>query len=152
METIEPILTAHPFFRGLDPIHLKDLAACASKVNFAAGEFIYRAEQEATSFFLILQGRVSLEIFSARRGPLTLNTLEGGDVLGWLWFEEKPYQWFLDARAMDLTRALSLKVDCIRNKCESNHDLGFEIMKRYAHSLAVGFRAISLQLADMFQT
>ncbi len=151
METIEPILAAQPFCHGLNQRHIQELAACAAKVNFAAGQFLFRAEEEASQFFLILQGRVSVEIFSARRGPMTLQTLGAGDVLGWLWFEDQPYHWHLDARALDLTRVLRLEVACLRGKCEADHDLGYEIMKRYAHSLAVRFRASALQLTDMFQ-
>jgi CRP-like cAMP-binding protein len=151
METIEPILAAQPFCRGLDPRHLKELAACASRLNLNAGQFLCRAGDEATQFFLILHGRVTVEIFSARRGPLTLQTLEAGDVLGWLWFQEQPYHWHLDARADSLTRILSLEVDCLRRKCETDHDFGFELLKRYAHSLAVRFRVSALQLTDMFQ-
>jgi len=151
METIEPILAAQPFCLGLSARHLKDLAACAAKVNFEAGQFLTRAGEEASRFYLILQGRVAVEIFSARRGPLTLQTLEGGTALGWLWFDQKPYHWHLDSRAVSLTRAVSLEVSCLREKCEADHDLAYEIMKRYAHSLAVRFRVISLQLADMFQ-
>jgi CRP/FNR family cyclic AMP-dependent transcriptional regulator len=152
METIEPILAAQPFFQGLHQRHIQELAVCASKVNFTAGQFLFRADEEASRFFLILQGRVSVEIFSARRGPMTLQTVGEGDVLGWLWFNGKPYHWHSDARAVGLTRALSFEVSCLREKCEADHDLGFEVMKRYAHSLAVRFRVSSLQLMDMFQT
>lgn len=151
MESIEPILAAQPFCQGLTAGHLMDLAACASRVNFNAGQFLCRAEEEVGRFYLILQGRVSVEIFSARRGPVTLQTLGEGDVLGWLWFDHQPYRWHLDARADGLTRAISLEVDCLRQKCEADHDLGYELMKRYAHSLAVRFRVSSLQLMDMFQ-
>jgi hypothetical protein len=38
-----------------------------------------------------------------------------------------------------------------RPGCVADHDLGYEILKRYAHSLAVRFRVCSLQLTDMFQ-
>ena len=151
METIEPILAAQPFFQGLHQRHIQELAACASRVNFTAGQFLCRADEEASRFFLILQGRVSVEIFSARRGPMTFQTLGEGDVLGWLWFDGSPTTGTLDARAVGLTRALSLEVGCLREKCEADHDLGYEIMKRYAHSLAVRFRVSSLQLTDMFQ-
>ena len=151
METIEPILAAQPFFQGLPPRHIQELAVCASRLNFTDGQFLCRAEEEATRFFLILQGRVSVEIFSARRGPMTLQTVGEGDVLGWLWFNGKPYHWHSDARAVGLTRALSFEVSCLREKCEADHNLGFEVMKRYAHSLAVRFRVSSLQLTDMFQ-
>jgi len=151
METIEPLLADQPFFRGLDPSHLKDLATCASREKFSAGQFLCRAEEEATTFFLILQGRVSVEIFSARRGPVTLQTMGAGDVLGWLGFQEKPFHWHWDARAVDLTRVLTLEVGCIKAKCEADHDLGYEIMKRFVQAMAKAFRERSLQLTDMFQ-
>jgi len=151
METIEPILAAHPFFQGLKAPHLRELAACAHRINFKAGEFLCRAEEEATRFYLILQGRVSVEIFSARRGPVTLQTMGEGVVLGWLGFQEKPFHWHWDARAVALTRVLTLEVGCIKAKCEADHDLGYEIMKRFVHSLAKSFRERSLQLTDMFQ-
>jgi CRP/FNR family cyclic AMP-dependent transcriptional regulator len=127
------------------------VAACARRLNYNAGEFLCRAEGEASRFYLILHGRVSVEIFSARRGPMTLQTLGEGEVLGWLWSEGRPYHWHLDARAVSLTRTISLEVNLLRQKCEADHDLGYEIMKRYAHSLAVAFRVSSLQLTDMFQ-
>ncbi len=150
METIEPVLAAQPFFQGLAAPHIQELAACAHRINFNAGEFLCRAEEQASRFYLILAGRVSVEIFSARRGPMTLQTLGEGEVLGWLWYD-KPYHWHLDARAVNLTRTVSLDVACLQQKCEADHDLGYELMKRYAHSLAKAFRVSSLQLTDMFQ-
>jgi len=151
METIEPVLAAHPFFHGLNPQHLKTVAQCASRVNFEAGQFLCRTEEEARQFYLINHGRVSVEIFSARRGPVTIQTLGAGDVLGWLWFL-KPYHWHFDARAQELTRAVSLEVKCLRDRCENNHELGYELMKRYAHAIAVQFRVTKLQLMDMYGT
>jgi CRP-like cAMP-binding protein len=150
METIEPLLAAQPFFQGLHPRHIHEVAACASRLNFTDGQFLCRAEEEVTRFYLILQGQVSVEIFSARRGPMILQTMGEGDALGWLWFNGA-YHWHLDARAVGLTRVLSLEVKCLREKCEADHDLGYELLKRYAHSLAVAFRVSSLQLTDMFQ-
>jgi CRP/FNR family transcriptional regulator, cyclic AMP receptor protein len=90
-----------------------------------------------------------VEIFSFRRGPLTTATAEGGEVLGWLWFD-KPFHWHLDARARQVTRAVALEVGALRSKCEEDHDLGYEFMKRYAHHLAAQFRVTKLQLVDMY--
>ncbi len=151
METIEPILAAQPFFRGMQPQHIHEVAACASRFNFTDGQFLSRAGEKVSHFYLILQGRVSVEIFSARRGPMTLQTIGEGDTLGWLWVNHEPSRWPADARAVGLTRALGLELSCLREKCEADHELGYELLKRYAHSLAVRFRACSLQLTDMFQ-
>ena len=149
MDTITPILAAHPFFKGLDSRFLELVLACASRETFKPGEFLCRDDEEATKFYVIHQGRVSVEIFRARRGPVTVQSLGETDVLGWLWFE-KPYHWHLDAKAKELTRVISLDVGCLRDKCEQDHDLAYELMRRYAHHLAVQFRVTKLQLADMY--
>jgi CRP-like cAMP-binding protein len=149
MEDLEPLLTAHPFLQGLAPHLLKPLVACASKVSFNAGQFLCREDEEARQFYLILHGKVAVEIFRARRGPVTIQTLGEGEVLGWLWFL-KPYHWHLDARAVEPTRAISLEVPCLLSQCEQNHELGYELMKRYAHNLAVRFRVTKLQLLDIY--
>lgn len=151
METMEPILAAHPFFQGIDSHHLRLVLECASRKTFEAGQFLCREDEEAQQFYLIYQGRVSVEIFSARRGPVTIQTLGEGEALGWLWFQ-KPYHWHLDARALELSRAISLDVRCLMDKCDHDPHLGYELMKHYAHFLAVQFRVTKLQLMDLYGT
>jgi CRP/FNR family transcriptional regulator, cyclic AMP receptor protein len=149
MDTITPILAVHPFFKGLDSHFLELVLECADRKTFKAGEFLCRPDEAATKFFVIHQGRVSVEIFRDRRGPVTIQSLGETDVLGWLWFE-KPFHWHLDAKAKVLTRVISLDVKCLRTKCDQDHDFGYELMRRYAHHLAVQFRVTKLQLADMY--
>ncbi|MEJ2672876.1 MAG: cyclic nucleotide-binding domain-containing protein [Deltaproteobacteria bacterium] len=149
METMSPILAAHPFFQGMDSGFLKLVLECASRKTFKQGEFLCRDAEEATQFYVIHHGRVGVEIYRARRGPVTVHSLGETDVLGWLWFET-PYHWHLDAKAQELTRVISLDVKCLRDKCEQNHDFAYELMRRYAHHLAVQFRVTKLQLADIY--
>ena len=151
MESIEALLADHPFFLGLLPRYLKAVAACGRRVQFKAGEFLCRDTEKALDFYVILNGSVSVEIFSARRGPLTTTTVEEGEVLGWLWFAQ-PYHWHLDARARQLTRVVALEVKALMAKCEADPELGYELLKRYAHYLAVQFRVTKLQLVDMYGT
>jgi CRP/FNR family transcriptional regulator, cyclic AMP receptor protein len=149
METMEPILAAHPFFKGLDSRYLKLILACAARKTFTPGEFLCRDNEAAQSFYVIHHGRVAVEIYRARRGPVTVQTIGEGEVLGWLWFD-KPYHWHLDARALDLTRVISLDVPCLLDRCNQDHDFGYELMRRYAHHLAVQFRVTKVQMADFY--
>lgn len=149
METLAPVLAAHPFLQGLSPRHLEIVGECASRENFNAGQFLFREQDEATKFYLINHGRVAVEIYSARRGPINVQTLREGEAVGWLWFG-KPYHWHFDARAVQLTRAVALNVDALMQKCEEDHQLGYALMKSYAHLLAVQFRVTILQLVDMY--
>jgi CRP/FNR family cyclic AMP-dependent transcriptional regulator len=151
METIEAVLATHPFFKGMSPQHLAAVAACGRRVQFKAGDFLCREAEEALDFYVILSGSVSVEIFSFRRGPLTTGTADEGEVLGWLWVD-KPFHWHLDARARQVTRAVALEVKALMRTCEEDHDLGYELMKRYAQHLAVQFRVTKLQLVDMYGT
>lgn len=149
METMEPILAAHPFCKGLEPRYLKLIVECAARQTFTPGQFLCQDNEEARKFYVIHHGRVAVEIYRPRRGAVTIQTLGEGEVLGWLWFDQL-YHWHLDARALDLTRVISLDVQCLRNKCNQDHDFGYELMRRYAHHLAVQFRVTKVQLADFY--
>ena len=118
-------------------------------MNFNAGQFLFRQQDEAAKFYLINHGQVAVEIYRHRRGPVTIQTIHAGEALGWLWFDT-PYHWHYDARAVQLTRALALDVNSLQQKCEADHELGYALMKRYAHMLAVQFRVALLQLVDMY--
>jgi CRP-like cAMP-binding protein len=149
METMTPILAAHPFCKGLDSRYLKLIAECAKRQTFTPGQFLCRDEEEARKFYVIHHGRVAVEIYRSRRGAVTIQTLGEGEVLGWLWFDQ-PYHWHLDARALDLTRVISLDVPCLLDKCNQDPAFGYELMRRYAHHLAVQFRVTKAQLADFY--
>lgn len=149
MQTLEPILAEHPFFKNLDPKILKVLTGCATNVVFKPGDFIFREEGDAQEFYLIRKGQVALEIYAPGRGAVTIQTLHDGNVLGWSWLVP-PYQWHFDARAVEETRAIALNGRCLRTKCEECHELGYELMKRFAFVVTQRIEALTLQLLDIY--
>jgi CRP/FNR family transcriptional regulator, cyclic AMP receptor protein len=150
METLHEILTEHAFFSGWEPHHVELLTGCASNVRFEAERYIFREGEEAKHFYLIRHGKVALEIFAPGRGPLAIQTLGEGDVLGWSWLFP-PYRWQFDARAVELTRALALDGECLRKKAEEDHHLGYELMKRFAHVIEQRLQATRLQLLNLYE-
>jgi CRP-like cAMP-binding protein len=149
MQTLEPILAEHPFLKDLNPRHLQLIVGCAWNARFNAGQFIFREGEEANHFYLIRHGKVTLEIFVPGRGPLVIQTLTEGDVLGWSWLFP-PYRWHFDAQAIGLTRAIALDGKCLRSKCEEDHDLGYELLKRFSHIMLQRLQATRLQLLDIY--
>lgn len=149
METLEPILAQHPFLKDLEPRHLQTIVGCAANVRFDAGQFIFREGEAAKHFYIIRHGKTALEIFVPGRGPVTIQTLGAGDVLGWSWLFP-PYRWHFDARAIELTRAIALDGECLRGKCEADHDLGYELIKRFANVIVERLQATRLQLLDVY--
>ncbi len=61
-----------------------------------------------------------------------------------------PYRWSYDAKALETTRALALDAKCLRGKCDDDHDLGYELMKRFVPVLVERLQATRLQMADVY--
>lgn len=150
METLERIIAEHPFLRDLDSQYIKLIVGCASNVRFNTGQFLFREDEEANQFYMIRQGKVALQISSAQR-VITVQTLGDGDILGWSWLIP-PYRWRFGARALELTRAIALDGKCLRTKSEEDHNLGFELLKRFSEILADRLEATILQLLNIYGT
>lgn len=149
METLEGIIAEHPFFAGLEKHQASLLVSCASNVRFKAGTYIFKEGEEANEFYLIRAGRVALEIFAPQRKPIIVETLGEGDILGWSWLLP-PHVWKFHARAVEMTRAIAMDGKCLRNKCEQNHELGYELLKRFAQIVERRLEATRFQLLDVY--
>ena len=149
METLERVLSEHPFFQDLESHYLSLIVSCASNVRFDADQFIFREGGTADTFYLIRYGNVALEMCSPGKGPVLIQTLGEGAVLGWSWLIP-PHRWRFDARATELVRAIALDGKCLRAKCEADHDLGYELMRRVAHIMEERLQATRLQLLDVY--
>jgi CRP-like cAMP-binding protein len=110
---------------------------------------LFREGTPADRFFLIREGRIALEIDAPGRGPLTIETLQAGDVVGWSWLFE-PYRWHLDGRAVSSTGLVAFDGACLRAKCEADHELGYALMQRFAECLIERLEATQLQLTDVY--
>jgi CRP/FNR family transcriptional regulator, cyclic AMP receptor protein len=150
METLRPILAEHPFFRDLDERHLDLVVGCASNVRFNAGDFIFRHGEQANEFYLIREGMVALEMFVTGCGPVKVQTMGEGEVLGWSWLVP-PYRWMFDAHATEMTRAIALDGKCLRNKSERDHDLGYQLLKRFATVVQENLDAARLQILNIYE-
>ncbi|MGD0125586.1 MAG: cyclic nucleotide-binding domain-containing protein [Terriglobia bacterium] len=150
METLQNILTAHPFFTDFPQRYLELVAGCASNVRFAPGEFILHEGEDAGKFYLIREGSVELTIGSERRGQLSIVTLKGGDILGWSWLFP-PYRWRFSARAVEPTRAFAMDGLCLREKAEHDHDLGYELLRRFARVSENRLDTMRQQLVKVYE-
>ena len=147
--TLEPIIAQHPFFQGLLPAYRQLIVECAANVRFPAGVFLFREGEAANQFYLIRHGLVALQVFVPGRGPITLDTLGAGEVLGWSWLFP-PYRWHFDAQTVEQTRAIAFSGECLRTKCDADPHLGYALMQRFAHIMMQRLQATRLQLLDMY--
>ncbi|MCR4318463.1 MAG: cyclic nucleotide-binding domain-containing protein [Planctomycetes bacterium] len=122
-------ITQHKFCTGLSDAHLKTLASMAEAVSIEPGRFLIREGGKADRFYLIRTGKLFIEMYAPGRGAVPITTIGTGDVLGWSW-SLPPYRWHFDAKALTLTRVVSLDANKLKDRCDEDHDFGYEIIKR----------------------
>lgn len=149
MKDIEEILKDHPFFENIPAEHGALIAGCARNHRFDAGRYLFHEGDAADEFFLIRRGRVALEIVNPGRPAIVVATLGEGEIIGTSWLVP-PYRWMFDARAMELTRAIGIDAACLRDKCEIDHYLGYEMMKRFLPIFVKRLHAARLQILDVY--
>jgi CRP-like cAMP-binding protein len=119
----------HPFLAGMNRTHLALLTDCAMESQFKKGQIILRVGDFANRFYLIESGRVALESSAGLGEPFAIEAIGAGDLLGWSWMFP-PYVWHFTARAIEPSTALFFYGTILREYCERNHSLGYELLKR----------------------
>ena len=151
LQDLESLLRKHNFLQGMSPEHTKVLVGCTSNVRFAAGDFLMHEGREANVFYLLRAGRISLETNVPGRGPLEMESLGPGDVLGLSWLVP-PYREHLDARALEPVVALAMDGKCLRAKCDADHDLGYALLRRIFELAYQRLMRVRLQRLDLYGT
>jgi len=143
--SIENIIKTHPFLEGMSPHQHRILSDCAIQARFVKDEVIFREGDPANRFYLIQTGSVALESYTNDRGKIRIQTIGPGEVLGWSWLIP-PHFWHFDARALEPTEAIFFYGPPLRDECESDHDLGFELFKRISQIMLRRMHATRWQL------
>ena len=115
---------------------------------FAAGTFLAREGETADRFYVVRQGKVALELH-APTGPLLIETLGAGELVGWSWLFP-PYRWTFDVEAIDQTRVTTIESACLRAKCESDPAFGYRLMQRFAQVIVDRLQATRFRLLDLY--
>jgi CRP/FNR family cyclic AMP-dependent transcriptional regulator len=146
--SIQLLLGRHPFAHGFSTTVLEQLSSLARKVGFAPNEVIFREGDDIGDFYLVVSGRVALEIVSDGVGH-RVHTLSAGDELGWsalLMGQGKYFQ----ARALERVEALAFSGADLLKFCERDTAFGFTLMHRLLGVVAERLQATRLQLLDMY--
>ena len=149
MKTIGSLLEGHPFFAGMDQPTLEFIGGCGKNVVFEEGQYLGRMGQPARSFYIIRHGQVADEL-NAPGGAIQIGTAAPGDVVGFSWLFP-PHVWHFDARAIELTRAIEFDGPCLKEKCDRDRDIGYDMMQRFARIMSQRMAQMRLQLIDLYR-
>jgi CRP-like cAMP-binding protein len=143
-----PLLTAHPFLAELGEEHIGKLAEIAFKVRFKEDQLIFREFDPSSIFYLVLAGRVALEMAAPGR-LVRVQTIGEGEELGWSSLRSNVNKQF-QARALGDVEAIGFDGARLMALLQEDTDLGFQLMRRLVDTVAERLQATRLQVADVF--
>ena len=117
--------------------------------TFTKGSLIFEQDEQAQFFYLIEAGQVALKLHSANKSIL-IETLGAESILGVSWLVP-PYHWSFDAFAIEDTTTLAIDAAAIRGLCEVNHELGFQLLRKFSYAMVDRLQATRIQLLDLYQ-
>jgi CRP/FNR family cyclic AMP-dependent transcriptional regulator len=147
-ETLLAVLHRHPFVEEFQEEHIEKLVTLAKEVEFPRDQVIFHEGDDFHDFYLIVEGRVALEI-EAPDHTFRVQTLAAGDELGWsaiLMGRGKHFQ----ARALQNVKALAFDGPTLLAACRDDRAFGFALMYRMLGVVSERLQATRLQLLDMY--
>lgn len=147
--SIAELVSAHPFLAGLSDEQRALVVGCAWLTGFNAGTLVLAEGGEADTFYLLRSGHVAIEAHQPGRGPLVIETVGPGGVVGWSWLVP-PYRWTFDARAKESVTAIAFDGACLRQKSGDDPALGFALLSKVAAVLLERLQATRWRLLDLY--
>jgi CRP/FNR family cyclic AMP-dependent transcriptional regulator len=141
-------LRKHPFVQGFEAPQVDKLAALAKEVRFDPDQIIFREGDECSEFYLIVSGRVGLEIAAPNR-TFRVETLAAGDELGWsaiLAGKGKHFQ----ARVLAPVEALAFEGPDLMALCRADPALGLNLMIALLGVVSERLQFTRLQVLDTY--
>jgi len=147
---IETFLAGVDLLADLTPEQLAELSGLAEERSFEPDERVLEMDKPADVFHVLRSGRIAIEVEAPGRGPLIIETVGSGDVLGVSWLLP-PYRWTFTARALEPTRTVAIDAAAVRTMAERDPAFGYRLYQRFAvviHQRLVSARVRALDLYD----
>jgi CRP/FNR family transcriptional regulator, cyclic AMP receptor protein len=141
------VLAAQPFLRGMPPAQLRELAGLCQHVTVPAGQRLFEEGSTAGRFWIIDAGRVTLDASVPGRGRVIIETLGRNDVIGLSWMQP-PYQWRFGAVATQPTQAFAFDARAVREACDADPVLGYEVSRRFSAVVVRRLQATRARLLE----
>ncbi|WP_055586615.1 cyclic nucleotide-binding domain-containing protein [Peterkaempfera griseoplana] len=139
----------HYFLDDLSQEHRTTLTDLAREVSFPAGVRIFEEHRRADRFWVLRRGGVDLDLHIPGHRPSVIETVHGGDLLGWSWLFP-PYLWTLGARTRTPVEALEFDAAEVRARCEADPAFGQQLVLRCAAVIGRRLRTTRTRLLELY--
>ena len=142
-------MTGHAFLAGASPRTIELFSEGARLEEFETGTLLLREGEHADTLYLLTEGRVAIEIHSPSQGPLTIDIVNPGHVVGLSW-AAPPFRWQFDARALEPVQAVALDAPRLFEELATHPEVAAELHRRLSAVMLSRLQATRIRLLDLY--
>lgn len=146
--TVE-LLRELPIARGLSDAQLSRVAGLARLEHVPGGGQLLREGGPATDLRIVVDGKLSLSLDLGGDGVRCLLTIAAGEIIGWSAMLDGP-TWLASATALRASKVVLFDGAALRRLCETDHDIGYHIMRNLFTEVAARLHDTRMQLLDLY--
>jgi len=121
----------------------------AREVSVDMDQVLFRADEAADQFYVVVSGLITLELEVAAGPSMIVGSVGEGDLLGLSWLFP-PFVWKWTARATAPTELLAFDAAGVRELMDADHELGYQIARAVAAQMKSRLTGVRLQLMDLY--
>ena len=149
-ESVITELQKIPWFKELSSEHTRKIAAISSLHRVKPGEVLFKEGDKAECVYIVIEGRVALDMNIPHRDKIRFYTAEPWEVFGWSSVTTTVRQRTAGATAVIEGKVVCVDAEKLHQACDEDHDLGYLVMQRMTNVVASRLLVTRLQLMDMF--
>lgn len=142
------VLRSVPFFAGVSPGTLHELAGLCDERAFRAGEELWQPGDEAQWLYIVRDGEIDVAYVLQNGRRCIVDTVVGGELTGWSALLE-PHRFTALAVARTAGRLLCIQAAGVRGLCERDPAFGYRLAMQVARAIASRLEGARLQLIAM---
>lgn len=135
---------------ALDHDQLRTLAQVGREVAVPAGHRLIQEGGPADRCWLLRSGRIRLDARVDGHTDITVQTLHGGDLLGWSWLVP-PYRWHFGALATEPVTAVEFDTATLNRLSDNDPRFGRVLLLALAAVLVDRLQATRARLVDLYR-
>lgn len=124
--------------------------SAAAELQLHAGEVLFEEGGPADSFYVVIEGKIGLELTTPGKDPIVIQTLGAGDLIGVSWLFP-PHRWNWRARAIVDSELAAFDATAIRPELERNRDLALEVLTVVFGEAVQRLHRTRMQLLDLYR-
>jgi CRP-like cAMP-binding protein len=144
------ILQAIPWFQMLSDEHFTKLSEISTIKLLSKDEVLFKQGDTEKFLYILVEGRIGVDIYSPVQGYIRIYTAEPMDVVGWSSATPVVRQRTASARAVLDSRLIAIDAPKLDQLCEEDHHLGYIVMRRIANVVAARLMICRLQTLDIY--